>query len=395
MRARSFILLFLVIVLIAVIAVAYVLRGQSGGDVLDDVVVADPAGSTDDGQTAQEPNLPTPSPTPSTRLVPVVVTKVQIPAGTRLTEEYLEVEMRPDTNIAVQANYIYSDITEVVGRIAGVEIARGQAVLSAMLALSPADLASMGSDLALFATQGNVVLAMPIDRYSGAAYAMRPGDLIDILMTVSLVARDEEFQTALPNLDWRVNQQNLENGSNFLFTPIAQGRLELVAGINLVASIGPGGQESWDVEGGELLQIPRRATQLTIQQARVVWVGTWRDPRIIEQQQAQLAAAAAAGTPVPTAQSAFERQETMPDLILLSMPAQDALVLKWAMDRGLNIDLALRSQGDTSAFFTTSVSFPQLVEQGGLTIPEPGLYDVEERADEVERPAVPPGIPEN
>ena len=144
-----------------------------------------------------------------------------------------------------------------------------------------------------------------------------------------------------------------------------------------------------------MLQIPRRATQLTIQQARVVWVGTWRDPRIIEQQQAQLAAAAAAGTPVPTSPSAFERQETMPDLVLLSMSAQDALVLKWAMDRGLSIDLALLSQGDTSAFFTTSVSFPQLVEQGGLTIPEPGEYDAEERADEVERPAVPPGIPEN
>lgn len=395
MRARSFILLFLVIVLIAVVAVAYVLRGQSGGDVLDEVTVADPAGSTSDGQTAQEPSLPTPTPTPSTRLVAVVVTKVQIPAGTRLTEEYLQVEMRPDTNIAVQANYIFSDVNEVVGRIAGVEIARGQAILSAMLALSPADLASMGSDLALFAAQGNVVLAMPIDRYSGAAYAMRPGDLVDILMSVSLIAIDPEFQTALPNLDWRVNQQNLENGGNFLFTPIAQGRLELVTGINLVASIGPGGQESWDYEGGELLQIPRRATQLTIQQARVVWVGTWRDPRIIEQQQDQLAAAAAAGTPVPTAQSAFERQETMPDLILLSLPAQDALVLKWAMDRGLNIDLALRSQGDTSVFFTTSVSFPQLVEQGGLTIPEPGEYDAEERADEVERPAVPPGIPEN
>jgi hypothetical protein len=76
------------------------------------------------------------------------------------------------------------------------------------------------------------------------------------------------------------------------------------------------------------------------------------------------------------------------------MTPQDALALKWAMDRGVDIDLVLRSQGDTSVFATSSVSLPQLVDQGGLTIPDRGGNDLHPRADDVDPPqvpAVPPG----
>jgi hypothetical protein len=86
-------------------------------------------------------------------------------------------------------------------------------------------------------------------------------------------------------------------------------------------------------------------------------------------------------------------RENFPDVIIMSMSAQDALVLKWSMDRGLDIDLALRAQGDNSVFTTSSVSLPQLVEQGGLTIPEPGEFDVEPRLDEVTIPSLPPQNP--
>jgi hypothetical protein len=149
-----------------------------------------------------------------------------------------------------------------------------------------------------------------------------------------------------------------------------------------------------------LLQIPRRSTQLTIQQANVVWVGTWEDPREVEAANiaAQEAAAAqqqaGANVPVPTAQPVLERSERQPDIVILSMPAQDALVLKWALDRGLDVDLALRAQNDTSVFTTVSVTLPQLVEQSGFTIPERTEEDLSPRADEVEPPAVPPSPPE-
>src|SRR5690606_25937183 len=105
---------------------------------------------------------------------------------------------------------------------------------------------------------------------------------------------------------------------------------ELVPGINLVGMIGPRGQEEWlgaSPDDRPLLQIPRRSTQLTIQQANVVWVGTWQDPREVEAANiaAQEAAAAqqqaGASVSVPTPQPVLERSERQPDIVILSMSA--------------------------------------------------------------------------
>ncbi len=84
------------------------------------------------------------------------------------------------------------------------------------------------------------------------------------------------------------------------------------------------------------------------------------------------------------------RPEDQPDVVILSMTSQDALTLKWALDTGIDIDLVLRAQGDNSLFVTTSVSLPQIVEQGVLTIPEPAEVGLEPRVDLVPTPGVPP-----
>lgn len=390
MRPRTFILIILVLLLAVVAVVFYlILSGTldiggllSGGDEI-------PTQVADDGPGVVQPVA---TATPGVRFEEVVVTTIDIPLGARLSDEFLTIELRPETNIAVQAGYSFSDVEEVVDRIARVPIARGQAVLNSMIALSPTDLAGMGSDLSLYIDQGSVAIAMPIDRYSGAAYAMRPGDLVDLMMSLSFVKIDEAFQTALPNFDQRVNPFALEDGASFLFSPIAQGRLEQIPGVNLVATIGPGGQGERSF--GDVIQIPRRVTQLTIQQAEVVWVGTWgRSPEFGELAAEEFQPTPGAeGVPVaqPTATPEFARSERSPDIIILSMTPQDALALKWAMDRGIDIDLALRSQGDTTVFATTSISLPQLVDQGGLTIPDRGGNDIEPRADEVDPPLVPP-----
>ena len=404
MRPRTFILIIMVLLLAVAAVVFYlVLSGtlDIGGLLLNgqDTPTAQDGG--DGAEDAPGAVQPAPTPTPSVRFEEVVVTKIDVPFGARISEDFLEIELRPETNIAVQAGYTFADVEEVSDRIARVPIASGQAVLNSMIALSPSDLASMGSDLSLYIDQGNVAIAMPINSYSGAAYAMRPGDHVDVMMSLSFVKLDEEFQTALPNLDQRVDPFALDEGASFLFSPIAQGRLELIPGVNLVATIGPGGQEEWQF--GDLLQIPRRVTQLTIQQAEVVWVGTWEDPTAATAPSEQAGVQPVPGleaTPgavpgvAPTATPEFTRTEIRPDIIILSMTPQDALALKWAMDRGVDIDLVLRSQGDTSVFATSSVSLPQLVDQGGLTIPDRGGNDLHPRADDVDPPqvpAVPPG----
>ena len=127
----------------------------------------------------------------------------------------------------------------------------------------------------------------------------------------------------------------------------------------------------------------------------VLWVGTWNDPRMSMEQEFPADAVQspeetdAIGSDAVPPDPVKDRPEDEPDLVILSLTSQDALALKWALENGLNIDLALRAQGDESVFATTSVSLPQIVEQGILTIPETGEFSPEPRIDELTPPEVP------
>jgi hypothetical protein len=300
------------------------------------------------------------------------------------------VERRPDTNVAVVAGVTFDDPNLVIGQILKTNVSSGQEIIRPMLALNPTDLVTMGSDLALYVDQGQVSIAIPIDRYSGAAFAMRPGDLVDVLMSLKLVELDPEFQTARPNVWIRIFEPGLLQGTAFLFGRTSEGRLEFIPELGTAGVVGPRLDES---------QIPRRITQLTIQQAEVIWLGSWLDPAngleqvfpaeafvLVEEAQVQ---DPETPTPQPTPQTIV----ITPDIVILSMTVQDALALKFSLETGVEIHLALRSQGDNSVFITTSVSLPQIVDQGILTIPEPSEFGLEPRVDLVPTPGV-PDIPE-
>ncbi|MCI0399083.1 MAG: Flp pilus assembly protein CpaB [Chloroflexi bacterium] len=392
MRSRTIILLILVL-LVMVAGVVAVVFLASGGGPLAGLLGGEqqPPGQ----QAGQEPGRPTPTGTAQVQFVNVVVARVDLPVGQRITSDLIVIERRPADNVAVQALVTFDNPELVIGQIVRTKISRGQEILRPMLALNPSDLASIGSDLALYIEQGRVAVAFPINRFTGAAYALRPGDHVDVLMSLGLVDLDPEFNTALPNNAERVDLVALQEGRSFLFPVETQGRLEVIPVINLVAQISPGGGQ---------LPLPQRVTQLTLQQLEVLWMGTWFDPGLDLQEfnaDAVVATPIAAppaqnqtgteGQPAPVAaEPTKERPEDEPDLVILSMPVQDALVLKWALEVGIQIHLALRAQGDTSVFITTSVSLPQLVDQGGLVVPEPLDVGLEPRADQVPIPVIPP-----
>lgn len=387
MRARTFILLFLVLI-IGGLVVVLVVANLSGGNGLAAITGGDETTTVDESAPiAAEPLQPTPSPTPS--FIPVVVAKVRLPVGQILTNELLDIELRPINNVALQGGYTFTSTENLVNRIVKVEVSKGQEILQPMIALNPTDISSFGSDLALYVPQGQVAVAFPIDRFTGASLAMRPGDRVDLIMTLRTVEIDPEFRSALPNNVERVIQSALLAGQQFLFPPVQEGRLEFIPEVNQVAAIVPNSTDF--VLGQDWFPgspIPKRVTQLTIQQADVLFVGSWVDPRVLEREQeiaqANAEATAQAGggeeggaaqagatpTPIPS------RLEDNPDMIILSMPIQDALALKYARERGVQISLVLRSPGDETAFVTTSVSLPQIIDQGGLAVPEESDFDL-------------------
>ncbi|MEM9775092.1 MAG: hypothetical protein AAF902_10960 [Chloroflexota bacterium] len=350
--------------------------------------------------------------------VEVVVARVPIPLGTRLEEEFLTTELRPVSNMAVRGGFFYGAAEEVVGSIVQTQIAQGQEILAPMVAIDAIDLADIGSDLALHVDNGRVAVAVPIDALSAASYAMRPGDFVDVLMSFDLIQLDLEFQTPLPNIARLVDEDSLENGESFLFPAVSQGRLELIPEINRVVEVVPQGVTLDSEESSIAQQIPRRTSQLTIQQAEVLWLGNWSNTdqggwdgpnnyalRVqleeltrLEQELDQLSSEAQEllllnyGLQAQTLRDQLEiarsrLQQISPDVALISLPLQDALTMKWALEEpGIDMDLVLRSQGDQAVFVTTAVSLPQLVEQAGLAIPEPIEFGLEPNIEEFDGP---------
>jgi Flp pilus assembly protein CpaB len=387
MSRRAFILLILV-VLVLVLVVLLFFALQTGGGLLGSLTndngelppITIVEGVNDDEDAPDDiPAEPIAQATPVLTLSPVMVADVELPPGTRITADLLRVENRPSNNIAVTGGYTFSEAEELVGSVVKVRVPQGEAILRPMIAVNTNDLANMGSDLGLYIDQGNVTIAFPIDRYSGVAFALRPGDIVDVLMTARIVRTDSEFRSQLPNITQRVIQSRLLEGQQFLFPEIPQGRLQFIDEIGQTAEIIPStiALEEQDFEAGD--PIPKRATQLTIQQAKVMWVGTWPDPAAED-----AAGPEAAPTPLPI------RLIERPDVVLLSMPLQDALILKWAMERGVFINLALRAPNDRDVYNTTAVSLPVIVEQGALAEPGPSEFDFHPRADEVPIPGLPP-----
>lgn len=380
MRIKTFILLILLL-LVGAAAVVLLFMVTSGGSVANLLGGNSSAETTEQNNGTslnQEPNEPPPTATPS--FEPVVVAKVRLPIGEIISEELLAVEYRPITNIALQGGYTFTSTEQLVGRIVKAEISRGQEILGPMLALNPSDISAFGSDLSLYVPFGQVAVALPVDRFSAASLAMRPGDKIDIVMTLRAIEIDSEFQSPLPNNVGRVIESALVNGQGFLFPNISEGRLEFVPELNQVAGIIPGGahltSQDWEVGA----PVPKRVTQLTVQQATVLYVGQWVDPLQLEREQ-EIAQAAYAATqeamqgsnqqmPVPTPTPIPSRLEETPGMVIISMSGQDALALKYARERGVDITLVLRAPGDQTQFVTTSVSLPQIIDQGGLGLPD-------------------------
>ncbi len=394
MRLRTFILLILVLLVLAFLAFMLVFRGgdiisrfTGGGD--DSATVVTPMPDVDTGT---EPGLPPPTPTPVFQ--EVVVAKIPLPIGQKITEKMLRTEIRDSTSVALQGGYTFTDTEQVAGMIARVPIARGQEILTPMLALDPTNVASFGSDLSLFVPLGEVAVALRLNPDSGAALAMRPGDQVDLIMTLRTVSIDPVFRSSLPNRTERVLETQLLLGGPFLFPSIDNGRLEFVPEINQVALIVPGGNidliegeeidftvPDSDYKPGEV--IPKRITQLTIQQANVLFVGEWEDTReddLLKQPEGTPMPPEGEGDeevplPTPTPAPGLEEEQD-PQLIILSMSPQDALALQFARERGITIDLALRSPNDNTVFVTTSVDLAQMIDQGVLALPEQSDIDL-------------------
>ncbi|MBN1487927.1 MAG: Flp pilus assembly protein CpaB [Anaerolineae bacterium] len=293
-----------------------------------------------DGPGAGEPKDVVEAPVITT--TQIVVSAQDIPKGMQLQVESNAVTLQEWPNDSLPESY-FTAVEEVQGKYARVNVVRGRPMTKSLLADA--------GDLPALFEHGRVAYAIPMDTQGGVAWAIGAGDHVDVLAALQLMAVDPEFQSPLPN-----RFQGLNVGEEFMSLTGIYGRFETL----------PNGQPALVYPAGELLT--HLVVQMTVQDAIVWHVGVWDQ---VDETGAAIAApvatgdgtgdaiggimggtgggeaAAAAGT-LPS-----QRQDIEPVTLLVTR--QDAVVLKYLLEMGADLDLVLRPAGETATAITQPV----------------------------------------
>jgi pilus assembly protein CpaB len=321
--------------LLTVGAVAFLLVGGAGVALLS-------GGGEPEPQT-QAPAEPTSIPTTQ-----VVVALQPIARGSEFVAGSIGRRDWPANNVPPD---VIADEAETIGKVAKTEIVQGQVIVRTMLVDK-----GVSGEAALNIPPGRVAIAYPMNRQRSVAYAIQPGDSVDILVTSFFIDVDEEFQAPLPNkIRFFFPVFDTETGTQTgieLSEPFEEGRFEL------------GADEIASIVGASTPQIPRRVAQLTVQAAKVLRVGNWR---VFDDQ----------GKEIPTVEQPPPPEEGQPappppppDIVTLAVTPQDALVLLWLRQSGIYNEMALRAAGEDEAdHLTEAVTLQYMLTRFNIAVP--------------------------
>jgi len=387
---RTVLLVVLLLVVIVGGGLAFIfLQGQPGNGGEE---TPDPNAIATDEEQPRETQPPTATEIP---MIPVVIAIQDIPRGTVIGPDRVDVIFFPAANAPSGA---FVEIEDVVGYIAATDIYTEEIILVRKLVEDLNAIGDAGSDAAAILDPQRVAIAVPIDEITSVAYGLQPGDRIDVIVSMLFVDVDEDFQTLLPN-DTRILAGAADEFGNIVlswgeasfgevstasyFVPSltletsGDGTAQLQSSSNSVNfSII---EEPNPLDGRR--QRPRLVTQRTITDAQVIWVGEFpQDGRIF----------APAPTPTevasPTPEGGGDEEGTAPantpvpprpSLMTLAVNVQDAVVLSWLSEAGLPMTFVMRSARSQGLPDTSPVTMNYIMQAYGITVPDRYSYALE------------------
>lgn len=349
-----------------------------------------------------EPSEAEAPPTPQVVLVNVVITTQPIRRGDIIIEDVLELREFPQDSLIPG---MFVNVSSVLGRQAKYDLEAGTILMESNLVESTEELSESGSNAALRINPGMVAVSIPISRLTAVAYALRPGDRVNVIVTMLYVDMDTNFQTILPN-----------NASGVIAPGVEEAFLSVTAEEATEAQFGPELNllTSQIIAGGQLspvgrteldptldqpfyvipseTQRPRMVSQTLLQDVVVLNVGNFELPEEAEQ---PLPAAAPTQEVLPGQEAPPEGEVIQPaqvilppDIITLIVTPQDAVTLNYLLYSGAQISLALRSSGDDSRILTEAVTLQFLMEQYNIPLPARLPYGFEPNVSELEAPTL-------
>lgn len=325
-----------------------------------------------------------PQPTQVVETVNVLVVTQRVSRGTAMDSTVLG-------TIPIQRELfidgMFTSINEVEGSLAKFDLEAGIPLTRGMLVDSAEELSATGSVAALSIPRGMVAVSIPISRLSSVSYAPRPGDHVNVIVSVLFVDLDTDFQTLLPNRNTGVFTPGSGEGSVSGATGGTTGEGEATSGSgssslsftseNVVAVSASGvvgktftdpvlGQTFYYVPS-EARQRPRLASQNLLQDVVILHVGDFpledETPTVEE-------VVEPTEEPQPSEQNVQDTTpEAGPDVITLIVTPQDAISLNYLIYSGAELTLALRSAEDDSRVETEAVTLQYLMEQYNISVP--------------------------
>ena len=347
---------------------------------------------------------------PVVDLVGVIVVTQQTPRGYLLNETVLGTIDIP-RDLLIEG--YFTDMGQVVGRQAKVDLESNMLLTRSMVVDSPDQLSATGSLAALSIPRGMVAISIPINRLTSVSYAPRPGDHVNVIATLLMLDLDTDFQTASPNRNAAV----LGAGPGVVIGAETETDVSLDANTDLSKitgqTIGAGpssvmGRTAIDPLLEQTLYVvpsedqrPRLVSQTLLQDAIVLGVGDFPLTDEVEEEPAstqelppldedpESLEGAEYTSEYPVEGELVKEEPKLPDLITLVVSPQDAVTLNYLVYAGSQLTLVLRPSGDDTRVQTEATTLDFLLTQYNIPVPVKLPYGMEPRIDDLLPPKLP------
>jgi pilus assembly protein CpaB len=211
----------------------------------------------------------TPTPTP----VDIVIVSQNVPKGFALDETVLSVIPWQEAAIA-PGMFRGETLKDLYGRQVKYDLQAGTPLLDPMLLKEGEQIPTSGSAWALNIPTGMVAVSIPMDRLAGVSYAPRPGDHVNVIVSLLFVELDTDFQSTLPNLTSLVIAAGPPDPETKESLPLT---VNIAGGIVGKTTIDPVlGQAVYNYPSGP--QRPRLVSQTLLQDVVVLQIGNFPLP---------------------------------------------------------------------------------------------------------------------
>ena len=280
--------------------------------------------------------------TPQVRYVGIITAGQNISAGTVITEAMLSSIQIPQDKL-VQG--LFTSKADVVNMYANIAITQGVPITDSMVSLSPGNVNLPGSSWAPYIPQGMTAVSVPITRLSSAAYGIRDGDYVDVIVTMLVVDVDPASQSILPStITGLIPGAAPTNG----ILGLTAGGITGMKGQYEVDQVptDPVSNTLFYLQPSEK-QRARMVTQMIMQNIQVLHTGTFPLPG---EPATNLSNSGNPGqptaTPLPSNQTQAAPVIVRPDIITVMVSPQDAVTLTYLIYSGAEINLSLRNPND-------------------------------------------------